>query len=90
MPASAILLVHCPDRKGIVAEISSFSARSSGEYSPRRSAPGQRPDVYDARLVAAMRVYGVSNLLTFDVHDFARYPDIHVLRPTDVLKAYSP
>jgi predicted nucleic acid-binding protein len=47
-------------------------------------------DVYDARLVAAMRVYGVSNLLTFDVHDFARYPDIHVLQPADVLKAYSP
>ena len=46
-------------------------------------------DVYDARLVAAMRVYGVSNLLTFDMHDFARYPDIHILQPKDVLKAYS-
>jgi len=37
-----------------------------------------------------MRVYGVSNLLTFDVHDFARYPNIHILQPKDVLKAYSP
>ena len=47
-------------------------------------------DVYDARLVAAMRVYGVSNLLTFDVHDFARYRDIHTLQPKDLPKTYSP
>jgi predicted nucleic acid-binding protein len=46
--------------------------------------------VYDARLVAAMRAYDVNNLLTFDVHDFTRYPDIHVLQPKDVLSPYSP
>ena len=46
-------------------------------------------DVYDARLVAAMHVYGVGNLLTFDVHDFARYPDIRIFQPKDVLRAYS-
>ena len=43
----------------------------------------------EARLAAAMRVYGVGNLLTFDVHDFARYADIRILQPKDVLKAYS-
>ena len=47
-------------------------------------------DVSDARLVAAMRAYDVNNLLTFDVHDFTRYPDIHVLQPKDVLSPYSP
>ena len=29
--------------------------------------------VYDARLVAAMRVYGVEQILTFNVDDFKRY-----------------
>ena len=33
-------------------------------------------DVYDARLVAAMRVYRIENLLTFDACDFARYSEI--------------
>jgi len=41
-------------------------------------------DVYDARLVAAMRVHGLKNLLTFDVHDFKRYPEIQVFHPNDV------
>jgi predicted nucleic acid-binding protein len=40
--------------------------------------------VHDARLVAAMNVHGVRQLLTFDVEDFARY-DIDVLHPTTVL-----
>ena len=35
----------------------------------------------DARLVAAMKVHGIENLLTFDVQDFKRYPDISVLDP---------
>jgi hypothetical protein len=41
-------------------------------------------------LVAAMHVYGVNNLLTVDVRDFARFPDIHVRQPRDVFNAYSP
>jgi predicted nucleic acid-binding protein len=42
---------------------------------------------HDARLVASMKAYGISHLLTFNVEDFRRYPDITVielqhLRPT--------
>jgi predicted nucleic acid-binding protein len=37
--------------------------------------------VFDARLVAVMAVYGVSHILTFDVAGFARYPDITVVDP---------
>ncbi len=40
--------------------------------------------VYDARLVAVMRVYGVTHLLTFNVDDFRRYPGITVVHPQDV------
>ena len=36
------------------------------------------------RLVAAMKVHGIESLLTFNVQDFKRYPDISVLNP-DVL-----
>lgn len=36
---------------------------------------------HDARLVAAMRVYGVTDLLTFNGADFARYPGITILSP---------
>ena len=32
--------------------------------------------VHDARLVAAMRVHGVRQILTFNERDFARYSDI--------------
>ena len=37
--------------------------------------------VHDARLVAAMRVYGVKHLLTLNGADFRRYRDIKVLDP---------
>lgn len=37
--------------------------------------------VHDARLVAAMRVYGVSRILTFNEKDFARYSDIEAVHP---------
>jgi predicted nucleic acid-binding protein len=39
---------------------------------------------HDARLIAAMKVYGITKILTFDVKDFARYPDIEVLDPATV------
>jgi|SRR5579864_2235587 len=39
--------------------------------------------VHDARIVAAMNVYGMSNLLTFNGADFTRYPGIHVVHPND-------
>ena len=39
---------------------------------------------HDARLVAAMRVHGITSILTFDKSGFARYPDIEVVHPVDV------
>jgi predicted nucleic acid-binding protein len=39
--------------------------------------------VHDARLVAAMRVHGVTRLLTFNTSDFGRY-GIDVLHPSSV------
>jgi predicted nucleic acid-binding protein len=38
--------------------------------------------VHDARLVAAMRVYNISRILTFDADDFTRYTaHIEILKP---------
>ena len=37
--------------------------------------------VHDARLVAAMKVHGITHLLTLDAEDFSRYPGIHVVHP---------
>jgi predicted nucleic acid-binding protein len=39
---------------------------------------------YDARLVAAMLVHGVTHLLTFDDGDFRRFTGITVLTPASV------
>jgi predicted nucleic acid-binding protein len=40
--------------------------------------------VHDARLIAIMKVYGITHLLTFNVKDFSRYQDITVVTPEDV------
>jgi predicted nucleic acid-binding protein len=40
--------------------------------------------VYDARLVAAMRVHGITRILTFNTADFARYPGITAIHPATV------
>jgi predicted nucleic acid-binding protein len=45
--------------------------------------------VHDARLVAAMRVHGISHLLTFDDGDFKRYREITVMTPKDAIRSYS-
>jgi predicted nucleic acid-binding protein len=37
--------------------------------------------VHDARLVAAMNVYGIDRILTFNGSDFSRYP-IKVITPS--------
>jgi len=41
--------------------------------------------VYDARLVAIMRVYAVDSILTFNVADFKRYANINAVPPSAVL-----
>jgi len=40
--------------------------------------------VHDTRLVAAMLVHGVTNILSIDAPDFARYPEITALHPNDI------
>ena len=40
--------------------------------------------VHDARLVAAMIVHGIGEILTFNVQDFAHYTEISVLDPANV------
>jgi predicted nucleic acid-binding protein len=37
--------------------------------------------VHDARLVAAMNVYGIRRILTFNKDDFRRYRDIEIITP---------
>ena len=39
---------------------------------------------HDARLVAAMRVHGLTAILTFDKTGFSRYAGIEVVHPADV------
>jgi predicted nucleic acid-binding protein len=46
--------------------------------------------VHDAHIVAAMNVYGIRSLLTFNGPDFIRYPEIHVIHPNDLTKAANP
>ncbi|MGZ8842844.1 MAG: type II toxin-antitoxin system VapC family toxin [Pyrinomonadaceae bacterium] len=40
---------------------------------------------HDARIVAAMVVHNVSNLLTFNTDDFKRYAEITVVNPASVI-----
>jgi predicted nucleic acid-binding protein len=42
-------------------------------------------NAHDARLVAAMNVHGVNQILTFNESDFSRYDGITVLTPAAVL-----
>jgi predicted nucleic acid-binding protein len=40
---------------------------------------------HDARLVAAMQRHGLTNLLTFNAGDFARFSAINVFTPEEVV-----
>jgi predicted nucleic acid-binding protein len=40
--------------------------------------------VHDARLAASMYVHRVTHILTLNVSDFARFPDLIALHPSDV------
>ncbi len=39
---------------------------------------------HDVRLIASMEEHGVSNLITFNIHDFTGIPGIAVVHPDDV------
>ncbi len=41
--------------------------------------------VYDARLVAAMRVHKLTHLLTFNTADFKRFTNITAVNPQSIL-----
>ena len=40
--------------------------------------------VHDAKLVAAMCVHDLTHILTFNVDDFSRYPEIIAVHPSTV------
>jgi predicted nucleic acid-binding protein len=42
--------------------------------------------VHDARIVALMQTYGITELLTLNKADFARYPGLTVLTPEQVIR----
>lgn len=44
----------------------------------------QGVQVHDARLVAAMTVYGVTHILTLNEQDFTRYPSIIAVHPRNI------
>jgi predicted nucleic acid-binding protein len=44
--------------------------------------------VYDARLVASMRVHGVIRILTFNERDFARYSEIQAIHPRSIVAVH--
>ncbi len=44
-----------------------------------------RVKVYDARLVAAMCVHGVTDIITFNTDDFTRYTEITAHNPTAII-----
>lgn len=47
-------------------------------------------NAYDARLVAAMAVHGITHLLTFNTQDFARYAGVAALDPVLVAAPPTP
>jgi predicted nucleic acid-binding protein len=49
----------------------------------QHNVPGKT--AHDAHLVAAMRVHGVTSVLTFDPDGFSRYPEIEVVHPVELI-----
>jgi predicted nucleic acid-binding protein len=40
--------------------------------------------VHDARLAAVMRVHGIARIVTFNVSDFVRFPEIEAVHPESI------
>ena len=47
-------------------------------------------NAHDARLVAAMRLHSIQQILTFNIQDFARYPGIQAIHPLDLATTAQP
>jgi predicted nucleic acid-binding protein len=69
------LLTFLPDSAALYTEWKSLVIH--------RAVSGVR--VHDAKLVAAMKVHRIDQILTFNVDDFVRYPGIHVLHPSGLM-----
>jgi predicted nucleic acid-binding protein len=46
--------------------------------------------VNDAHIVAAMNVYGIISLITFNGRDFTRYAGMRAVHPDDVMRPANP
>ena len=46
--------------------------------------------VHDTRIAASMYVHGIEQLLTINVRDFQRFPDLKAVHPSDVVKTATP
>ncbi len=42
--------------------------------------------VHDARLAASMYVYGITELLTINVRDFQRFPQLRAVHPSELVR----
>ena len=80
------------ERAALIEAKFSFAADSEATHQEWRrigvAANVSGIQVHDARLVAAMRVHGIANLLTLNAKDFRRFGDITVLSPDDVLASF--
>jgi predicted nucleic acid-binding protein len=46
--------------------------------------------VHDTRIAAAMQVHGLTHLITFNVRDFKRFPQITAVKPEELLHPPTP
>jgi predicted nucleic acid-binding protein len=81
------------ERAALIEAKFSFAADSEATHQEWRrivvAAGVSGIQVHDARMVAAMRVHGIANLLTLNAKDFRRFSGITVLSPDDVLASLS-
>ena len=81
------------ERAALIESKFSFAADSEATHQEWRrivvEAGVSGIQVHDARIVAAMRVHGIANLLTLNVKDFRRFSGITVLSPDEVLASFS-
>ena len=81
------------ERAALIEAKFSFAADSEATHQEWRrivvAAGVSGIQVHDVRMVAAMRVHGIANLLTLNAKDFRRFSDITILSPDDVLASFS-
>lgn len=78
------------DRARLIESKLNFAADSEATHREwRRIVVTERVSgvqVHDARLIAAMHIHRIDNLLTLNVEDFRRYGDIVVVSPPEVIR----